>query len=221
MRYLVILLAVLFQFNALATEKVSKDDLLEAFNDKYIVVSTDRSLACFKGRQNSIENYKCAKAKDVWLRGDSGTLCIEFKDRDRCGRVRILDSGDYVWGSKKHSINIFTSKSNAKKYIRSAKPRSNKSNNTPDRSLSCTGDSIEFMATSNTSKNYERFWEDVVIKDGVMTVPGFGEYTKQGRGWTKENGWANLRSSGKFTATLTFPRGDRVKKQLQGNCRDK
>jgi|JYMV01.1.fsa_nt_gi hypothetical protein len=215
-RLAILFLFLLLQFDVVALEKATKGQLLEAFNGKYVVVNLKRSPVCFKGQIDSIDYQKCGKPTDVWIR-ESGTLCVEFKNSDKCAKVRMLEGDGYAWGSQLRPIRIFETK---KSMLRNAKkrPKSKRSSNKKI-ILSCNGNTIEFPAGSNRSSDFETYWKDITIQGNKLIIPEYGEYQGSGRRWTMTDGWARInKNSGKLTATIMYPGGKYISKQLQADC---
>jgi hypothetical protein len=210
---------LLLQLDVLALEKANRDQLLEVFNSKYVVINLKRSPVCFKGQVDSIFYQKCGQSTDVWIR-ESGSLCVEFKYKDRCGKVRMLENGGYAWGSQLRPISIFNTKKsmfmNVKKH-----PKTKDSINKKI-TLSCNGNTIEFMAGSNRSSDFETFWKDITIQGDKLIIPEYGEYQREGRKWIMTDGWAQVnRNGGKLIATIMYPGGNYISKQLQASCKKK
>lgn len=102
------------QVNLHALEKATKEELIEAFDGKYITVGDHNSaLVCFKvdGNQVKAINHpsKCAEVVSVYISA-KGRICAEFTDKERCGKVRILSNGDFAFGSKLRPVTISESK---------------------------------------------------------------------------------------------------------------
>ena len=101
------------QVNLHALEKATREELMEAFDGKYITVDAGTSLACFKVSGNKIKvinhKSKCADVDGVSIRRKGG-ICIEFPNKERCARVRVLSNGDFAMGKKLRPIAIYDSR---------------------------------------------------------------------------------------------------------------
>ena len=114
MKKLFAVLVILISTNLLSAEKANREDLLEAFNDKYILVDGQSKQACFSLLGSTIEiiqqKGKCDQYIDISI-SRRGVLCLEDKRKERCAKVRILSNGDFAWGKSRRPITIFDSHS--------------------------------------------------------------------------------------------------------------
>ena len=110
MKKLFAVLVILISTNLLSAEKANREDLLEAFNGKYILVDAQSKQACFSLLGNTIEiiqqKGKCDQYIDISI-SRRGALCLEDKRKERCAKVRILSNGDFAWGKSRRPITIF------------------------------------------------------------------------------------------------------------------
>ena len=114
MKKLFFVLVILISTNSLSAEKATREDLLEAFNGKYILVDSQSKQACFSLLGNTIDviqqKGKCDQYIDISI-SRRGALCLEDKRKERCAKVRILSNGDFAWGKSRRPITIFGSHS--------------------------------------------------------------------------------------------------------------
>ena len=114
MKKLFAVLVILISTNLLSAEKANREDLLEAFNGKYILVDSQSKQACFSLLGNTIEiiqqKGRCDQYIDISI-SRRGALCLEDKRKERCAKVRILSNGDFAWGKSRRLITIFDSHS--------------------------------------------------------------------------------------------------------------
>ena len=112
MKKLFSVLVILISTNSLSAEKATREDLLEAFNGKYILVDSQSKQACFSLLGNTIDiiqqKGKCDQYIDISI-SRRGALCLEDKRKERCAKVRILSNGDFAWGKSRRPITIFSS----------------------------------------------------------------------------------------------------------------
>ena len=113
MKKLFTVLVILISTNLLSAEKANREDLIEAFDGKYISFEMRSSLVCFKVDGNKVKvvkhQSKCADIEEVSIRR-KGAICIEFPNKERCARVRILSNGDFALGKKLRPIYIHDNK---------------------------------------------------------------------------------------------------------------
>jgi len=112
-KLLIAVLTILISTNLLSVEKASREDLIEAFDGKYISIEMRKSLVCFKvdGNKIKVVNHesKCADVEDISIR-KKGAICIEFPSKEKCNRIRVLTNGDFAMGKRLRPIYIFDSK---------------------------------------------------------------------------------------------------------------
>ena len=113
MKKLFTVLVILISTNLLSAEKANREDLIEAFDGKYISFEMRSSLVCFKVDGNKVKvvkhQSKCADIEEVSIRR-KGAICIEFPNKERCARVRVLSNGDFALGKKLRPIYIHDNK---------------------------------------------------------------------------------------------------------------
>jgi len=113
MKKLFVVLVILISTNLLSAEKANRDELLEVFDGKFILIDGQSTQACFGVQGNSIEiiqqKGKCDKLIDISI-SSRGAICVETSKRESCRRVRVLSNGDFAWGKSRRSITIFDSK---------------------------------------------------------------------------------------------------------------
>ena len=113
MKFLIAFLTIIISTNLLSAEKASRGDLLEAFDGKYISFEMRNSLVCFKVDGNKVKvvkhESKCADIEEVSIRR-RGAVCVEFPNKERCARVRILSNGDFAMGKRLNPIYIYNNK---------------------------------------------------------------------------------------------------------------
>jgi hypothetical protein len=99
-------------FNVFA-EKVSYDDLMQAFDSKYVLVDTKRAQACFSLSNGDVKaitkSRKCDEVEEIFITR-RGAICITTRSREDCRRVRVTENGSYVFGGKRRPIKIYNSR---------------------------------------------------------------------------------------------------------------
>jgi len=105
------LLLGFLSFNVFA-EKASYDDLMQAFDSKYVLVDTRRAQACFSLSDGDVKaitkSRKCDEVEEIFITR-RGAICITTRSREDCRRVRVLSSGAYAFGGAKRPITIYDS----------------------------------------------------------------------------------------------------------------
>ena len=110
---LILVLILTVQESAFAAGKANREELLEAFDGKFVLISGQSRQACFSIQGNSIDiikqKGKCDDFISISISG-RGAVCLETNKRERCAKVRVLSNGDFAWGKSRIPITIFDSR---------------------------------------------------------------------------------------------------------------